>query len=208
MFSINYDLRHEERKRVFNTDGLRQLAAESVNRSPDDIVSLKKLAEGELNRILLITMRDGFKMVARIPYPGILPKFFAVASEVATMAFLRSSGLPIPEVYGYSPTPANTVETEYIFMGFVEGTLLSDIWDVLGEGDIISIMSQLVDLESKMMSVTFPAGGSLYYASDLERVPGCRGISLGDERFCVGPDTRLPLWGGLRSLSAFLLLFP
>ena len=111
MFSINDDLRHEERKRIFNVDGLRRLAAESVNRSPDDIVDLKKLAEGGSNRILLITMRDGFKMVARIPYPVIIPKFFVVASEVATMAFLRSSGLPIPEVYGYSPTPANTAET-------------------------------------------------------------------------------------------------
>ena len=86
-------------------------------------------------------------------------------------------------------------------MEFVEGTLLSDIiWDVLGDGDIISIMRQQIELESKMMSIVFPAGGSLYYMSDLEKVPGCRGIPPEDECFCVGPDTRSPLWYGMRSL--------
>jgi hypothetical protein len=53
------------------------------------------------------------------------PKYFAVASEVATMTLLRSSGLPIPKVYGYSPVPDNAAETEYIFMEFVQGTGLT-----------------------------------------------------------------------------------
>ncbi|KAI0289096.1 protein kinase subdomain-containing protein PKL CAK Fmp29 [Russula brevipes] len=198
MFSINDVLRHAERSRDFNVNGLRRLAAESVGRSSDDIVDLKKLAEGGFNRTFLITMRGGFRMVARIPYPITVPKYFAVASEVATMALLRSSGLPIPEVYGYSPAPDNTAETEYIFMEFVEGTSLSDKWFDLGEGDIISISRQLAELESKMMSITFPAGGSLYYTKDLEKVAR-PGIPLEDERFCVGPDTRLPLWYGRRS---------
>ena len=99
-------------------------------------------------------------MVACIPYTVTAPKYFAVASEVATMALLRSSGLPIPEVYGYSPSPDNA-ETEYIFMGFVEGIQLSNVWFDLKEGDIISITRELAELESKMMSVTFPTGGSL-----------------------------------------------
>ncbi|KAH7885399.1 protein kinase subdomain-containing protein PKL CAK Fmp29 [Phlebopus sp. FC_14] len=196
---INDVLRHAERKRVFNVDALRQLAAESVGRSPDDIVDLKKLAEGGFNRTFLITMRGGFQMVARIPHPATIPKYFAVASEVATMALLRSSGLPIPEVYGYSPAPDNAVETEYIFMEFIQGISLSDIWFDLGEGDIISISRQLAELESKMMLIAFPAGGSLYYTKDLEKVSGRPGIPLEDERFCVGPDTSLPLWYGRRS---------
>ena len=64
MFSINDVLRHAERRRVFNINGLRQLAAQSVNRSSDDIVDLKKLAEGGFNSTFLITMHDGFQMVA------------------------------------------------------------------------------------------------------------------------------------------------
>ena len=158
-------------------------------------------------------------MVARIPYPATIPKYFAVASEVATMAFLRSFGLPIPKVYGYSPASDNVAETEYIFMEFVEGTKLSDTWLDLEEREIISVLRQLAHLELKMMSIAFPAGGSLYYAKDLEKVPGGPGVPLEDERFCIGPDTRLSLWYGRRSqlnadrgpcrlLSAFFTLHP
>ena len=158
-----------------------------------------KLAEGGFNRTFLITMRGGFRMVARIPYPMMIPKYLAIASEVATMALLRSFGLPIPEVYGYSPTPDNAAETEYIFMEFVRGSTLSDLWLDLGEHEIVSVLRQLAQLESKMMSISFPAGGSLYYAQDLEKVAGSPGIPLEDERFCVGPDVKLPMWFGRRS---------
>ncbi|KAJ7775916.1 protein kinase subdomain-containing protein PKL/CAK/Fmp29, partial [Mycena maculata] len=198
-WTINDALRQSERRRVFNVDGLRRLAAQSVDRSPDDIVDLAKLAEGGFNRTFLITMRGGFQMVARIPYPATVPKYYAVASEVATMALLRSSGLPIPKVYGYSPASDNAAETEYIFMEFVRGTKLSDVWLDLGEPEIISVLRQLAQLESKMMSISFPAGGSLYYAQDLEKVAGGPGIPLEDERFRVGPDARLSLWYGRRS---------
>ncbi len=205
MFSFNDDLRHAERRLVFKVDELCRLAAEAVHRSPDDIIHLEKLAEGGFNRTFLITMRCSFRMVARIPYPVTIPKYFAVASEVATMDLLRSFGLPTPEVYGYSPTPDNAAGTEYIFMEFVQGINLSDIWFGLGEEEIISILHQLAELESKMMSIAFPAGGSLYYTKDLENAAGSTswvsrpGITLEDQRFCVGPDTSLHLWYGKRS---------
>ncbi|KAL5522495.1 hypothetical protein ACEPAG_8511 [Sanghuangporus baumii] len=196
---INDALRHTERRRVFNVDGLCRLAAQSVDRSPDDVVDLEKLAEGGFNRVFLVTMRGGFQMLARIPYPVMVPKYFAVASEVATMSYLRSSGLPIPRVYGYSPESDNVAETEYIFMEFLRGTKLADIWFELKEEEIISVFRQLAELESKMMTIAFPAGGSLYYTQDMEKVAGRPGIPLEDTRFCVGPDTRLPLWYGRRS---------
>ena len=85
-------------------------------------------------------MHSGFQMVARIPYPATIPNYFTVASEEVTMALLRSSGLPIPEVYGYSPVSDNVTETEYIFMEFVAGTSLSEMWHDLGEEDIISVI--------------------------------------------------------------------
>ena len=100
-------------------------------------------------------------MVAHIPYPDTILKHFAAASEVATMALLRSFELPIPEVYGYSPAPENAAETEYAFIEFVQGTSLSDISFGLGEGNAISISRQLAKLKSKMMSIAFPAGRSL-----------------------------------------------
>jgi hypothetical protein len=215
-FSINDALRHAERRRVFNVEGLCRLAAQSFGRSLDDVVNFVKLAEGGFNRIFLITMRDGFQMVARIPYPHTVPKYYAVASEAATMALLRSTGLPIPQVYGYSPAPDNAAKTEYIFMEFIRGVKLDDVWGDLKDQEVISVLRQLVQLESKMMSISFPAGGSLYYAQDLEKVAGGPGIPLKDKRFCVGPDTRTRMWFGRRSqldidrgpgrpLSAFLI---
>ena len=205
LFSVNDQLRREERRRGFNVDGLRRLAAESVNRSPDDIESLRKLAEGGFNRIFLITMRDGFRIVARIPYPAAVPKYFAVASEVATLAFLRSAGVPTPEVYRYSPTPDNAAGTEYILMQYIEGESLADVLSDLEDENVVSILRQLVQLESDMLSMVFPAGGSLYFAEDLANVPGSPsgltkpGVALKDKRFCIGPDVRLHMWYGRRS---------
>ena len=50
-----------------------------------------------------------------------------------------------------------------------------------------------------MISISFPAGGSLYYAQDLEKVARGPGAPLEDECFCVGSDVQLPLWYGRRS---------
>ena len=65
-----------------------------MNQTPDDVASLSKLAEGGFNRTSIITLRDGQQMVARIPCPVTVPKYYAAASEVATIEYLRSSGLP------------------------------------------------------------------------------------------------------------------
>ncbi|KAH8104316.1 hypothetical protein DFH11DRAFT_1551012 [Phellopilus nigrolimitatus] len=112
-WAFNDALRHAERRLVFDVEGLRRLAAQSVGRSPADVVNLSKLAEGGFNRTFLITLCDNFQMV---------PKYYAVASEVATMELLRSSGLPVPEVYGYSPASDNAAKTECFFMEFMRGT--------------------------------------------------------------------------------------
>ncbi|KAJ7135418.1 protein kinase subdomain-containing protein PKL/CAK/Fmp29 [Mycena crocata] len=196
---VNNDLRLAERRREFDVDELCRLAAQSVGRSSQDIDTFVKLAEGGFNRTFLITMHGGFEMVARIPYSVTVPKYYAIASEVATMRFLRSSGLPVPEVYDYSPSSDNAAKTEYIFMEFIIGTKLSDVWLKLAVADIVSVLRQLAQLESHMMSIPFPAGGSLYYTKDLEKVAGTTGIQLNDECFCVGPDARLHMWYGRRS---------
>ena len=217
-FSFNNVLRHEERRWVFNANGLSRLAAESVDCSHDDIVSFEKLPEGGYNRTFLI-MRDDFQLVARIAYPVTVPKSYAVASEGVTMDFLPSFGLPIPDVHGCSPTSDNVAETGYIFMEFADGTKLNDIWFDPGEREIEPVVCQLVQLEAKMISEFFSADGNLYYAQSLERAVGKPGIPLKDERFCIGSDVILPLWHGRRSLldvdrgpraslSAFLFVTP
>ena len=80
------------------------------------------------------------------------------------MKFLHSEGLPIPEVYAYSLTPENEAGTEYMRLEYVEGTDLSEVSFNLEKKEIDSFMDQLTKLQSIMMSISFPAGGSIFYA--------------------------------------------
>ena len=86
----NEKKRLHERERVFDVPALQRLAAIAVDRSFEDVLSINKIGEGAANRAFVINFRDGFKLVARIPYPVTQPVGLVVASEAATMAFLRS----------------------------------------------------------------------------------------------------------------------
>ncbi|KAH6881212.1 hypothetical protein BKA70DRAFT_1575498 [Coprinopsis sp. MPI-PUGE-AT-0042] len=194
----NDALRLQERRLVFDVDGFMQLAAKSVDRLARDIISSSKLSEGRYNRIFLITFNDSFQMVARVPYPLTVPKYYAVASEVATMEYLRLSGLPVPEVYGYCPSEENGAGTAYIFMEYAQGSSLEDMWLELKDEGIANVIRQVTQLEGRMTALPFPAGGSLYFVKDLEKV-GIQGVPVPEnERFCVGPDTKESLWYGRR----------
>ncbi|PYI29519.1 hypothetical protein BP00DRAFT_400622 [Aspergillus indologenus CBS 114.80] len=197
----NDALRHRERRRVFNIPELKRLAASSICQKEGDVVGFQKLAEGGFNRSFLITMRDKFQFVARIPYPVTQPKRLVIASEVATMDFLRSHGMPVPKVYGYSANADNPAQTEYIFMELIRGQNLGDIWFDLSEEKRTKLIANLVQVESRLFAPRFPASGSLYYCSDL---PGSTKVIIpssspsNEGRFCIGPDTSLGLWYGRR----------
>lgn len=130
-----------------------------------------------------------------------------VSNEVATMDYLRGQGLPIPKIYSYSTTSSNAANTEYIFMELVRGTDLGDIWFQLSENAISILIDQIVELERKLSSLQFPASGSLYYVKDLPPKFSCVPLpSTGgtrEDRFCIGPDTRLELWYGKRKSLDF-----
>lgn len=153
-------------------------------------------------------MHDGFEMIARIPYLMTEPRHLLVTSEVATMDYLGSCGIPIPKVFGYSATSDNAAGTEYIFMEVNAGTNLGDIWFELGEKARTTVVSRIVELESQLFSLKFPAGGGIYYSRDLDaslyRVEIDAGSSSSNGPFCIGPDTSLALWFGNRlSLDVF-----
>jgi hypothetical protein len=195
-------LRHAERRRAFNIKELRRLAADAIDLKVEDIARFEKPAEGGFNRTFLVTMCDGFQFVGRIPYPITEPKHLIIASEVATMDFLCSHDIPVPEVYSYSTTAENAAGTDYMFLELVRGTNLGDIWFDLSEKATITVVTNLVELESRLFSLTFPASGSLYYTEDLPAGLSKVDISIAepacDARFCMGPDTRLRLWHGKR----------
>jgi hypothetical protein len=187
-----------QRRRPFNVPELKRLAAQSVQHSEEDVVSLVKLAEGGFNRSFLIILRSGLQLVAWIPYPVTEPKSLLVASEVATMDFLRLNDIPVPEIFNYSATSDNAAGTEYIFMEYVQGINLGDIWFTLTEKQREKVVTTLVQLESRLLALQLPASGSLFYSRDLAdnipRVPVQRHDMETGKDFCIGPDMSLGMW--------------
>ncbi|KAK7520196.1 kinase subdomain-containing protein [Phyllosticta citriasiana] len=193
-----------ERRRVFDIAGFKTLAAQSIHQKPEDVIRLEKVGEGSFYRVFRITMRNGFEFIGRIPYPLTKPRRLIIASEVATMGFLRLHGLPVPKVFGYSATPNNAAGVEYIFMELVAGTCLRRLWtDDLPQEDKLAFVEKLVKLESRIFALQFPASGSLYYSKDLEAQVRKMDIktpySNENGKFCVGPDSDPNLWLGKRS---------
>ncbi|KAJ5928217.1 hypothetical protein N7466_007173 [Penicillium verhagenii] len=206
--TYNESLRLRERRRAFNVPELNRLVALSVQQREDDVTGFEKLAEGGFNRCFLVTMRNGMRVVARIPYPVTEPKSLVIASEVATTDFLRSHGIPVPKIFGYSTTDSNSAGTEYIFMEFVQGTNLGDVWFTLTERQRTKLTTSLVQLESQIFALRFPASGSIYYCHDLpkenRRVMLPSHHSNNDtkkgDNFCIGPATSLEMWFGRRNM--------
>ena len=87
-------------------------------------------------------------------------------------------------------------------MELVRETRLGDIWYDLPEKARITIVTKLVQLESRLFNLQFPASDSLYYTKDLDTdtqkidFPATDNANVSG--FCIGPDTRFRLWYGKR----------
>jgi len=87
-----------ERYVRFNVPELMRIAARAVGRGR--CVDIVKLAEGGFNKVFLLTMNDGYEVIARIPTPIAGPTHYMTASEVTTMDFLHTQlGIPAPKVF-------------------------------------------------------------------------------------------------------------
>jgi hypothetical protein len=177
------------------------MAATSISRTESDVSSIRKLAEGRFNRTFEITMRDGFQVIARLPYTSTTPKNYAMASEVATMDFMRSHGLPVPRILDYSTTTENSVGAEYMIMEKVSGKELGGIWYTMPEEERLRMIVEVVKIEALLFSIKIPAYGSIYYKHDL--AAGTRNIDIevagATGKFCIGPDAHYKWWHEERS---------
>lgn len=171
--------------------------ATAVGRTPSDVASFGKLAEGGFNRVFEAVFNDGKRVLARLPYPSTMPKHYAVASEVATMDFLRLQGIRTPKVHAWSSTQNNGVGSEYIIMWRLDGQPLGATWYSLTSKQQHKVIKQIVELETRLMSLDFPACGSIYYQKDLHSE---RKTPLsGQKEFCIGPIAHYSWWHGERS---------
>lgn len=173
------------------------------NRKAEDVLAFNKIAEGGFNGCFEVSFHGRNRALARIPYPITLPKHLTVASEVATMDFLRSKGVPVPRVYGYSATADNAVGSEYIIMEMVNGKEVGDIWFHMSEKERLKLIYKVAEVEGPLFSIRLPASGSIYYDHDL--AAGVKRVEIpgphrDNKRFCIGPETTLSLWYGHQAL--------
>ena len=197
--SYNEHLRLSERRLYFNINELCRVVAKSVGLSTTDIILFTKIAEGGSYRIFEATFRNGMKVISRLPYPSTIPREYGVASEVATMEFLRLHGVPIPRVFDWSSSASNQVGSEYIIMERVQGRELADTWYTMTFKERMAVVEKIVDVERILFGVHFPANGSLFFKNSLNA--GVKSVDMPENnslkdlcRFCIGPSTEYLWW--------------
>lgn len=203
-FLYNEQLRLQERHVEFNIAALEDAACQYTSRSK--VVDLVKLSEGGFNRVLLLTFDDGFKAVVKIPYNLCVPTTYTTASEVATLAFLRRKGAPVPDVYGWSSTADNAVGAEYIIMEFVSDMGLDTKWFGLTKVQQRDLALGIVEIEKNLLSIPFGSIGSLYFKKDIPPEAQTDLYAAGtpdpdgdSDTFCIGPIADYMFWYGQRS---------
>ena len=173
--------------------GLKKVAAHAVDKDESDIKTLFKLAEGGFNRVFEIVFKDDISILARLPYSSTEPRNLSVASEVATLDFVRSYEIPVPRVLGYSATAENTVGAEYVLMEKLPGRVIGDRWFDLSDTERLKILYKIVETEAKLFSIELPASGSIYYNCDLPE--SVSKVNLpGSSDLVVGPFSGQRWW--------------
>lgn len=113
-YSYNEPLRLAERYLQFDIPALIKVVAAASGHGTSDIVSFYKMAEGGFNRLFQATFTDGRHVIARLLYPSTAPEHYTVASEAATLDYLRLHGIPTPQVYAWCSTKANPVGADIL----------------------------------------------------------------------------------------------
>ncbi|KAL8993124.1 MAG: hypothetical protein Q9188_007406, partial [Gyalolechia gomerana] len=173
----------------FDINELARVVAESVgSRSCQNV---EKFAEGQFNKVFLMTTEDGKEVIAKVPQPNAGLPHFTTASEVATMDYARNVlGLPVPKIYAWnSETSKSPVGAEYIIMEKAPGIELAHVWPKLLGNQRRDIVKQIVQFEKRFVASTFPGIGSLYYAESLDESVRFIMSSEGRPENCPSPET-------------------
>ncbi|KAF2999663.1 hypothetical protein E8E13_000796 [Curvularia kusanoi] len=112
------------------------------------------MAEGGFNRVFEILMKDSTTIIARLPYPSTFPRRLAVASEAATIDFIRAHGIPTPKILAYA-TGEKSVGSECILMEKLSGQPIGDACEPW-EGLSTTLQYDLVKVEKKWAEIVSP----------------------------------------------------
>ncbi|GAB1217168.1 hypothetical protein ATERTT37_006393 [Aspergillus terreus] len=147
-------------------------------------------------------MDNGTEVVAKLPNPNAGPAHYTTASEVATQTLLREVlGLPVPRVMTWSSDAAtHPVEAEFIIEEKAAGVRLGSVWNQWPWELKLRLITQIVDIERQLTSMTFPFHGCVYFKGDLRSWTGTPEMHTPASlhRFAIGPLTSTDLWTGPR----------
>ncbi|KZV80475.1 hypothetical protein EXIGLDRAFT_732753 [Exidia glandulosa HHB12029] len=198
-FLYNEEANLKKRHLLFDVSELQNAVLRATGAS--SVLSMTKLHESFANRVFLLHLDNGARVLAKLPYAR-TGATLATASEVATMAFAREQlDVPVPNVLDWSTRPGNDTVRErigsnYIIMELARGRQIAWVWDELALEQKESFMQLVAVLQSKISSVALPAYGSLYFADELDGLGISRALSVPvpeDPRFVVGPNAG-PEW--------------
>jgi aminoglycoside phosphotransferase (APT) family kinase protein len=166
-FIYNEQARLKERYVGFDVNELYGATHRAIGQQHGFVKQMIKLVEGGFNRVFLLRMKDGFKLIAKVPYYIAAPTFYATASEAATLTYLKSKGIPVPEVYAYCAQKDNIVGNEYILLEEASGVSAFTRWTEMPVLEIRRPSHSIVELEKKLYDLPFGASGSLYFQHDI-----------------------------------------
>ena len=106
-------------------------------------------------------LKDGSKVIARLPYPLILPKDLGMFSELDTLELLRMHDLPVLKVSGWCASLDNSVGSGFMIMGMVKATDLQKSWESLKTRERMNMVEKIGNLKSYLLHTCLPTGGSI-----------------------------------------------
>ncbi|KAL4886851.1 kinase-like domain-containing protein [Aspergillus karnatakaensis] len=160
-----------------NIPALQQIAGQIAG---SQCIEMTKMPEGLFNKVFSLKMENGREILARIPNPNAGDPRLVVASEVATLDFLRTVlDVPVPTVLAWSSTRSLTR---------VNGRQLSEVWDAMSEAERFGLVKSLVEIERKLVNVKFQHHGSL----SVVKPTGSEKQFTSD--FVIGPTTQRSPW--------------
>lgn len=157
-----------------NLSGL--VACATTRLSKSACQSIQLLGQGSYNNVYKLVFADASEIAASVPVHG--DKDFnsqAKLSEIATMQFVRASGLyldiTVPEVYAWDITFTNPVGAPYVLMDVIHGRMLDDLSDdtarlwglaAMSEVQQLVVIKALAKLKSALsVPVSFDKIGSI-----------------------------------------------
>ncbi|KAG6844768.1 hypothetical protein H0H93_016353, partial [Arthromyces matolae] len=169
----------QELRRVhFNVEELVRVGCVAIG--AETCLSIKKIIEGDYNRVFRLQFDNSLSLIASLPNSKIFGSGVSpvIASEVATMALMRKWELNTPRVLSWSKDQDNSIGWPYILMEDVAGHPLGDEWrsSEMGEKPAATLLANVKDHMTIMSDTPFSRLGSIYFPEDIPEVSQPSGI--------------------------------